>query len=335
MALAGQSAKNLADKHDRRKVPWFMTQIYTLDALPKNIKGPVVTIGNFDGVHKGHQILFEMVRKRAEALGGTSVVMTFEPHPIKVMSPKKLKPLITVLEQKKELVASQRIDILILISFTLEFSDISARDFVKEILVSKVGIKEIVVGYDYAFGHNREGNMQLLKEMGREFNFEVHEVAPVYAGKTLVSSTSIRNLIIEGRLGEANRLLGRSYQIRGEVIEGKKRGKSLLGYATANIGLPEGLIPREGVYIVTVELEDKLFEGLTNIGDNPTFKEKGLSIETHIFGLSTTIMHKQIKINFLKRLRDEIPFASPTELSQQIKKDIGEAQRFFKGQETS
>jgi riboflavin kinase/FMN adenylyltransferase len=309
-----------------------MTEIYTLDALPKDIKDPVVTIGNFDGVHRGHQILFEMVRERAEALGGTSVVVTFEPHPIKVMSPKKLKPLITVLEQKKELVASQKIDILILIRFTLEFSDISARDFVKEILVNKVGIKEIVVGYDYAFGHNREGNIQLLREMGQEFNFEVHEVAPIYAGKTLVSSTSIRNLIIEGRLSDANRLLGRSYQIRGEVIEGKKRGKSLLGYATANIRLPEGLIPREGVYIVTVELEDKAFEGLTNIGYNPTFKEEGLSIETHIFGLSTTIMHKQIKINFLKRLRDEITFASAAELSQQIERDIGEAQRFFKGQ---
>jgi len=312
-----------------------MTEIYTLDALPKDMKDPVVTIGNFDGVHKGHQSIFEMVRERAEALGGTSVVMTFEPHPIKVMSPKKLRPLITVLEQKKELVASQRIDILILIRFTLEFSDMSARDFVKEILVNKVRIKEIVVGYDYAFGHNREGNIQLLREMGQEFNFEVHEVAPVYAGKTLVSSTSIRNLIIEGRLSDANRLLGRSYQIRGEVIEGKKRGESLLGYATANISLPEGLIPREGVYIVTVELEDKLFEGLTNIGYNPTFKDKDLSIETHIFGLSTTIMHKEIKINFLKRLRDEIPFASAAELSQQIKKDIGEAQRFFQGQENS
>jgi riboflavin kinase/FMN adenylyltransferase len=312
-----------------------MTKICTFDALPQDIKNPVVTIGNFDGVHKGHQALFEMVRERAQALGGTSVVITFEPHPIKVMSPKKLRPLITMLEQKKELVAGQGIDILLLIKFTLAFSDISARDFVKEILVKKIGIKGIIVGYDYAFGHNREGNIQLLREMGKEFNFEVHEVAPVYAGETLVSSTSIRNLIIEGNVSEANRLLGRSYQIRGEVIEGKKRGGPLLGYATANIGLPEGLIPREGVYIITVELEGKLFEGLTNIGYNPTFKDKSLSIETHIFGLSTTILHEQIKINFLRRLRDEIPFASAAELSQQIKEDIEEAQRFFRGQGNS
>jgi riboflavin kinase/FMN adenylyltransferase len=309
-----------------------MTAIYDLDDLPQDIKSPVVTIGNFDGVHKGHQTLFKMVRERAEALGGSSVVMTFEPHPIKVMSPEELRPLITVLEQKKELVASQGIDILILIRFTLKFSDISARDFVKGILVNKIGIKEIVVGYDYAFGHNREGNIKLLREMGQEFNFEVHELAPVYADETLVSSTSIRNLIIEGRISEANRLLGRSYQIRGEVIEGKKRGRPLLGYATANISLPEGLIPREGVYIVTVELEGKVFEGLTNIGYNPTFKEKSLSIETHIFELSTTIMHEQIKINFLRRLRNEIPFASAAELSQQIRRDIEEAQRFFRGQ---
>lgn len=306
-----------------------MTIIYTLNSLPKDIKNPVVITGNFDGLHKGHQALFKKAIERAVDIDGTSLVITFEPHPIKVMSPQKLKPLITVSEQKQELVADFGIDILLLIQFTLEFAAISARDFVKNILVDTVGMKEIVVGYDYAFGHNREGNIELLREMGQQFNFAVHQLGSVYTGETLVSSTSIRNLIIEGNISEANRLIGRSYQIRGEVTEGRKRGGSLLGYATANLKLADGLIPKEGVYIVTVESGGKIYQGLTNIGYNPTFKGKTLSIETHIFGLSENIIKQKIKINFLSHLRDEIAFASPKELSQQITQDIRQAREFF------
>jgi riboflavin kinase/FMN adenylyltransferase len=307
-----------------------MTHVYTLDSLPEDISNPVVTIGNFDGVHKGHQALFTKLKDRAKELKGTSLVITFEPHPIKVMSPEKLKPLITVLEQKKELVISQGIDLLLLIKFTMKFSGIAARDFVKDILVDKIRIKEIIVGYDYAFGHNREGNIQLLREMGKEFDFTVTQVEPVYAGNTLVSSTSIRNLILEGKISEANRLLGRDYQLMGEVVEGRRRGKPLLGYSTANLKLPEGLIPREGVYIVTVELEGRLYQGLTNIGYNPTFKNKVLSIETHILDFSADIVSQNIKVNFLARLRDEIRFGTAEELSQQITRDIEGAREFFR-----
>jgi riboflavin kinase/FMN adenylyltransferase len=307
-----------------------MTHVCTLDSLPEDISNPVVTIGNFDGVHKGHQALFTKLKDRAKELKGTSLVITFEPHPIKVMSPEKLKPLITVLEQKKELVITQGIDLLLLIKFTMKFSGIGARDFVKDILVDKIRIKEIIVGYDYAFGHNREGNIQLLREMGKEFDFTVTQVEPVYAGNTLVSSTSIRNLILEGKISEANRLLGRDYQLMGEVVKGRRRGKPLLGYSTANLKLPEGLIPREGVYIVTVELEGRLYQGLTNIGYNPTFKNKVLSIETHILDFSADIVSQNIKVNFLARLRDEIRFGTAEELSQQITRDIEGAREFFR-----
>jgi riboflavin kinase/FMN adenylyltransferase len=306
-----------------------MTILYTLDNLPNDIRNPVVTIGNFDGVHKGHQILFKKVIERAVEIDGTSLVITFEPHPIKVMSPKKLKPLITVLEQKQELVTNFGIDILLLIQFTLEFAAISAADFVKEILVDRLGIREIVVGYDYTFGHNREGNIQMLKKMSQRFNFTVYQVSPVYAGDIPVSSTSIRNLILDGKVSEATKLLGRSYQIRGEVIEGRKRGESLLGYATANLKLADGLIPKEGVYIVNVEIGGKIYQGLTNIGNNPTFQDKELSIETHIFGLSANIVRQKIKIDLLSRLRDEKAFASPNELAQQITQDIRQARDFF------
>jgi riboflavin kinase/FMN adenylyltransferase len=257
------------------------------------------------------------------------MVITFEPHPMKVMSPKKVKPLITLLEQKKELVINQGIDILLLIRFTLKFAAISARDFVQNILVDHLGIKEIVVGYDYVFGHKREGNINLLKEMGRQFNFRVHQVGPVYVEKRLVSSTSIRNLITEGNVSEAKRLLGRNYQIRGEVIRGSNRGGPLLGFPTANLKLVDELIPKEGVYVVTVDLKGKIYQGLTNIGYNPTFKDKTLSVETHILDLPTNILKQRIKVNFLSRLRDEITFASAKELSQQISRDIRQAREFF------
>jgi len=320
--------KGRTNKAQERRLN-FMTTIYTLNNLPEDIKNPVVTIGNFDGVHWAHQAIFRKVMERAKDLNGTSMVITFEPHPMKVMSPKKVKPLITLLEQKKELVINQGIDILLLIRFTLKFAAISARDFVQNILVDHLGIKEIVVGYDYVFGHKREGNINLLKKMGRQFNFRVHQVGPVYVEKRLVSSTSIRNLITEGNVSEAKRLLGRNYQIRGEVIRGSNRGGPLLGFPTANLKLVDELIPKEGVYAVTVDLKGEIYQGLTNIGYNPTFKDKTLSVETYIFDLSANILKQRIKINFLSRLRDEITFASAKELSQQIGRDIKQAREFF------
>jgi len=307
----------------------FMAITCTLSSLPENIKNPVATIGNFDGVHWAHQAIFKKVMERARELNGTSVIITFEPHPIKVMNPKKAKPLITLLEQKGELVSKHGIDVFLLIEFTREFAAISARDFVKDVLVDKLGIKEIVVGYDYAFGHNRQGNTDLLKQMGQELNFRVHQVGPVYVGKSLVSSTSIRNLIMEGKVSEARQLLGRNYQIRGEVVEGRNRGGPLLGYPTANLKLVDELIPKEGVYVVTVDVGGKIYQGLTNIGYNPTFKDKTLSVEAHILDLSADIVKQKIRINFLSRLRDEIAFASVEELSQQISHDIEQAREFF------
>lgn len=306
-----------------------MSIVCNLDNLPKNITNPVITIGNFDGVHWAHQKIFKKIIERARDLRGTSVVITFEPHPVKVMFPEKAKPLITLLEQKKELVINQGIDIFLIIEFTLEFAGISARDFVKDILVDKIGIKEIAVGYDYTFGHNRKGNITVLREMGSLFNFNVHQIDPVYVENVLVSSTSIRNLIMEGNVDEAKKILGRNYQIRGEVISGRNRGGPLLGYPTANLRLTDELIPKEGVYIVLIDIGGKIYQGLTNIGYNPTFKDKTLSVETYIFDLSANILKQKIKVNFLSRLRDEITFASSKELSQQIDQDVNQAREFF------
>ena len=306
-----------------------MSIICNLNNLPQDITNSVVTIGNFDGVHRAHQKIFKKIIARARDLHGTSVAITFEPHPIKVMFPTKAKPLITLLEQKKELIINQGIDLLLIIEFTAEFAAISARDFVKDILVDKLGVKEIVVGYDYAFGHNRQGNIEVLREMGSLFNFNVQQVDPVYVENVLVSSTSIRNLIMEGNVVGAKKLLGRDYQIRGEVIRGMNRGSTLLGYPTANLRLTDELIPKEGVYIVLINIDGKTYQGLTNIGYNATFKNQTLSVETYIFNLSAQIVNQKIKVNFLCRLRNEITFASSKELSQQINQDVNQAREFF------
>jgi len=306
-----------------------MSIICSLNTLPHTIKNSVVTIGNFDGVHCAHQKIFKKVIERARDLRGTSVAITFEPHPIKVMSPTKAKPLITLLEQKKELIRNQGIDLLLIIEFTKKFAAISPKDFVKDILVDKLTVKEIVVGYDYAFGHNRQGNIEVLRKMGSMFNFNVQQVDPVYVENDLVSSTSIRNLVMEGNVEGAKKLLGRNYQIRGKVIRGMSRGGSLVGYPTANLKFTDELIPKEGVYIVVIDIDGKTYQGLTNIGYNPTFKNKELSVETYIFNLSAHIVNHKIKVNFLSRLRDEITFTSSKELTKQIDKDVNQAQEFF------
>lgn len=307
-----------------------MSIVCNLNDLPDGIKNPVVTIGNFDGVHRGHQTIFKKVIHRAHKIKGTPGVITFEPHPVKIMSPDKVRPLITPLEQKRELILKQGIDLFIIINFSVEFSTVSATDFVKDILVGRLGAKELIVGYDYVFGCNREGDINLLKKMGKQFDFAVHQIGPVYVGKTLVSSTSIRDLVTNGDITEAKRLLGRNYQIRGKVIEGRSRGGSLLGYPTANLMLSDELIPKKGVYVVTVDIEGKTYQGLTNIGYNPTFKNKQLSVETYIFDFSKNILGNDIRLDFLLRLRDEISFPGIEELSNQIGQDVKNAREFFK-----
>jgi riboflavin kinase/FMN adenylyltransferase len=306
-----------------------MTIFYDLKQLEKPLKNPVLTIGNFDGVHKGHMALFERVKEKSRAIHGQSSVMTFDPHPIKVMKPGNGPFLITPTEQKLKLIDAAGIDIIFCIPFTRQFASISARDFVQNILVEKIGIKELVVGYDYTFGHNREGNIELLKEMGTLSGFAVDVLEQVSVDNTLISSTSIRHLVEQGNLSEARRLLGRDYQICGTVIKGKNRGARLLGFPTANLKLIDELTPRLGVYAVKVLINDKTYDGLTNIGYNPTFDNGQFSVETHILDFSEDLLGKTIRVNFIERLRDEKTFASIEDLSEQIGKDVIRARKLF------
>ena len=303
--------------------------INDIKEIKNPLKNPALTIGNFDGVHKGHLALFEKVKQIAKAISGQSVVMTFDPHPIKVMKPGNSPLLITPIKRKLKLISDAGIDVVFCISFNKQFGAISARDFVREILVDRIGVREIVVGYDYTFGSGRQGDIELLQDMGKELGFKVHVIEPIYLGQTLVSSTYIRDLVMGGDLAEAKRLLGRDYQISGIVIKGAGRGAKVLGFPTANLLPVDELIPKKGVYAVIADIEDGSYYGVCNIGNNPTFGGNALFIETHLMDFNKDILGKEFTIKFLHRLREEKTFGSKEELADQIMKDIMRSRELF------
>jgi riboflavin kinase/FMN adenylyltransferase len=303
----------------------------------KDIEKPftkaVVTIGNFDGVHIGHQSLFHQVVQKAEAIGGTSIAITFEPHPLRVLNKNQQPPLITLYEQKKELMATTELDALICLPFTPALAAVSAREFVEDLLVGRIGMRAIIVGSDYAFGRHREGGIDLLRTLGEELDYEVvvaDWITTSHGDKGRISSTRIRQLVMAGQLNEARQLLGRNYQIRGTVIAGRNRGGKLLGFPTANIKLHDELCPKTGIYAVTVDLDGRLLQGVANIGYSPTFDDHVFTVEVHILDFNSDIYDRKIKVNFLQRIRDEIKFNSIEELAAQIHKDIDTARELFR-----
>jgi riboflavin kinase/FMN adenylyltransferase len=303
-----------------------------LDKITEPFKKAVITIGNFDGVHIGHQALFHEVIEKAVAIGGTSVAMTFEPHPMRVLKQNNHQPLITLYEQKAELVERTGIDVLICVPFTLEFAALSAEQFIRDLLVQKIGVKTIVVGEDYRFGKNREGNIELLKSYAPHYNFEVVVAGPIKMATALadrISSTKIRELIADGQMERAEKMLGRNYQIRGSVVRGRDRGGKLLGIPTANINLRDELCPKTGIYAVTVECEGLPHRGVANIGYSPTFDDHQFTVEVHILDFNNDIYDKQIRVNFIKRIRDEKKFSNIAELIDQIKLDIAAARKIL------
>jgi riboflavin kinase / FMN adenylyltransferase len=288
-----------------------------------------VTIGNFDGVHLGHQMLFGEVVQRAFRSNGASVAVTFDPHPLQVLRPDGIK-LISTCEQKTELIEHAGIDVLVIIPFSMKFAGISADSFVDDILLNTIGVKELVVGYDYAFGKGRVGNIDFLKDQGQEKGFSVSVVEAHYENDMLVSSTKVRELVADGRMADARTLLGRYYQIRGEVQLGQQRGGKEIGFPTANLNMDrEDLIPRMGVYVCQVISDGKCYGGVLNIGVNPTFGEDRLVAETHIFDFNQDIYGKPIKVNLLRFLRSEQKFSGIAELSAQIAKDVTQAKEIL------
>jgi riboflavin kinase/FMN adenylyltransferase len=303
-----------------------------LDQIEVPFRNAVITIGNFDGVHIGHQALFHEVIEKAEAIDGTSVGMTFDPHPLRVLKQNNHPPLITLYEQKAELIERVGIDILICIPFTLAFAAMSAEEFVRDLLVNKIGVKAIVVGEDYSFGKNREGNIDLLRSYAPKYGFEVIVAGWIKSARAMsdrISSTKIRQLVMDGRMEQAEKMLGRNYQIRGKVVTGRDRGGKLLGIPTANINLHDELCPKTGIYAVTVECQGTQYKGVANIGYSPTFEDHEFTVEVHILDFDDNIYGKSIRVNFIKRIRDEVKFANISELIDQINLDIAAARDIF------
>jgi riboflavin kinase/FMN adenylyltransferase len=302
-----------------------MKLIENLDDINAPFKNAVITIGNFDGVHIGHQALFHEVIEKADMLDGTSVAMTFQPHPVRVLKHNGHPPLITLYEQKVELISKSGIDVLVCVPFTREFADITAKRFVLDILLKRLGMAAIVVGKDYRFGKNREGNLNSLMSYSELYDFEVVVVDWIPISNNIasrISSTRIRKMVMDGKVKEVQKLLGRQYQIKGTVVRGRNRGGKLLGFPTANLQLHDELCPKLGIYAVTVENQESIYKGVANIGYSPTFDDNELTVEVHLLDFDMDIYGQEIRVNFIQRIRDEIKFSSIDALSRQITRDV-------------
>jgi riboflavin kinase/FMN adenylyltransferase len=304
-----------------------MEIILGLDQLNRPFVNPVVTLGNFDGVHLGHQKIFKRIKEEATRIHGEAIVITFHPHPLKVLSPQRCPPLLTPFRKKMMLIEQSEIETVLCIEFSLPFAELSPPEFFKKTLVEKVNARKVIVGYNYHFGKKQSGDIETLKELAAPFQIEVEVIEPLKMGQVIVSSSKIRELIKHGEVAEASKYLGRDYLVTGKVIEGFKRGHAL-GFPTANLELSEELYPRGGVYATEVVWKNQRLKGLANIGTNPTFspgregKAPPLSLEVHLLNFDREIYGDVIQVHFKQRIRDEIRFESTSQLIDQIKKDV-------------
>jgi riboflavin kinase/FMN adenylyltransferase len=283
----------------------------------------IITVGSFDGVHVGHVKILSTLVNKAKEKQCRSIVLTFEPHPRKVVSKNYSLKLLTTLDEKRELIYKLGVDEIIILPFTHEFSQMSSDDFFKNIIIDKIGIKEIILGYDHRFGRGRDGDEHKVRQLGGIFNFDVTLVPEVKYDDLTVSSSVIRRELQQGKIKSTTCYLNRFYSITGKVIEGDKRGR-LLGFPTANIQLPDAdkMIPANGVYAVKVLIGKEKYSGVMNIGNRPTFQEtENIILEVHIFDFEENIYNKEIKVEFIDRIRDEQKFNSKEELIQQINRD--------------
>jgi riboflavin kinase/FMN adenylyltransferase len=291
-------------------------------------RGTSLTIGNFDGVHQGHNRLIRVVTDRAAQHGLTSLAVTFDPHPLRVIrgtSP----PFITPTPQKLELLKAQGLDYVLCLEFTPQMAKLSPEDFVERYLVRALCCRHLVIGYDYTFGRGGAGNYDTLLEMGEKHGFVTERIEALTVNGEVVSSTRIRDLIQQGRVDEAKPLLGRHFQVEGTVIEGSRRGGPILNVPTANLEISDELVPKPGVYAVLAEHGGVAHPGVANVGHNPTFNQQALSVEVHLFDFSGDLYGEHLRVAFVSRLRGEIRFSGVEELKQQIHRDIEEGRRLL------
>ncbi|MGL6105926.1 bifunctional riboflavin kinase/FAD synthetase [Romboutsia sp.] len=296
-----------------------MTTIKSINEIA-NINRSVVTIGNFDGLHKGHSVLIKKAVEYSRLNNIKSVVFTFKNHPANYFTSSTIKNIITN-EEKINRLKAMGVDYIINVPFDEYMTKISASDFIKDILLDKLNIQKIIIGHDFSFARNKEGNANLLQVLSHKYNFDVEIVSPIKINDVRVSSTHIRNLINEGNVCKVKDYLGYNYEIEGKVIHSKKLGRTI-GFPTANVEVDKEMsIPKRGIYATIVYVDGEKYFGATNIGYNPTVKGQNLSIETNILEFNEEIYGKVIKLEFLERIRDEKKFSSLEELKKQLQKD--------------
>ena len=293
----------------------------SLTSLKKKVPYPVLTIGAFDGIHLGHQEIIRTVEERAREKKGTSLLMTFRDHPLRALDPKNAPLLITPPEIKQELLRGLGLDLLIWVPFTQEFSEKEPQAFVKEVLVGILGVKEVWVGCDFAFGKDRKGDTLLLQELGQELGFLAGIVPPVVEGGEIISSTRIRDLLGAGRVADASRLLGRPYIIKGRVAKGRGRGREL-GFPTSNLKpAPDFLLPN-GIYAGYAKVGDQAWKAAINVGSAPTLQGKDRRIEVHMLGFEGDLYLRKMEVHFLEKIREERKFPDEQVLIGQIREDV-------------
>ncbi|MGE3540813.1 MAG: bifunctional riboflavin kinase/FAD synthetase [Candidatus Tectimicrobiota bacterium] len=286
----------------------------------------VLALGNFDGVHRGHQAIFQHVLARAQAIQGTSMVFTFEPHPLAVLAPERAPRLLTTAAQKMRLIAELGIAVGLQIPFTEHFARQEPLAFIRDVLYRCLGVHDLVVGHDFRFGHKRAGNVALLEEYASVYGYQVTVVPAIVQADTVVSSSNIRRCLQEGQVQQAAHMLGRYYAIEGQVVEGFRRGTSI-GFPTANVQPVNAIVPHTGVYAVRLEWEHRWYPGVANVGYNPTFGNAAMSVEAHLFDMSANLYGATVRVEFLSRIRDEQQFGSVAELVAQIACDAQCARR--------
>lgn len=306
----------------------------TAEAHPFLKNGSAVTVGNFDGVHLGHQDVLKKLSVLGKKSGLKTAVLTFDPHPVKILAPDVAPKLIQTRAQKIESLAKQGVDAIVLQEFTPEFAKLPPEDFFETHLVRDLGARHVLVGYDFTFGSKRLGTIETLEVLAYHREVGVTIVPAKMAGQTLVSSSIVRKLISEGAVGMAAKLLTRPFSLEGKVVHGHKRGVAL-GIHTANLAPLNELLPADGVYATLVRVSGRDYEAVTNVGFNPTFHNRARSVETHLFDFDGDVYGKDMRVDFIERLREEIQFATPEALVTQIKKDIEKAKealgKFWKG----
>jgi riboflavin kinase/FMN adenylyltransferase len=289
--------------------------------LPK--KSRYIALGVFDGVHLGHRKLIKLTVNKAKKNKGISIVVTFDPHPDRIIIPENNVFLLTTLKERINLIRDLEVDIFLIMKFSKLLSKMSPKDFIVKILVNSLQVKELFVGFNYKFGFQGKGNVDCLKEYGKIYKFKTSILKPEVINKTIISSTIIKEYIRLGDTKKAKKLLGHNVIISGRVISGKGRGRKLLNFATANIEIPlEKILPANGVYLVEINIDNQKYYGLMNIGIKPTFKEKNKTVEVHIINFNKSIYNQVVNINILQKIRNEKYFNHAGLLKKQIEDDI-------------